>query len=315
MSSLKEILRKFRAGKASNDEKKLLKKAIEEGDNRLDEILKEEWDDLNESDGEDEEMDDHWKAILQSIQNGNSRRAWPRLALAASFALLLGLTLFSMFKSPSHIEILAKEGTQVELVNLPDGSKVWLNYGSSLEYSPEGFSEERKLQLSGTAFFDIAKDSLHPFTVKATNLNVRVLGTSFEVVDFANEPLGVSVKHGLVEVKHKGSGSITRLSKNQKGIYDKEVGQFIVSAKDGAKVSNWRFDKLEYDNVEVYLVLADLSRKFGRSLRCDNPELRTKKIRATYDGKSLDSIMANLAFITDSKVINSTNNQLELKPN
>ena len=315
MSSLKEILRKFRAGKASNDEKKLLKKAIEEGDSRLDEILKEEWDDLNESDGEDEEMDDHWKAILQSIQNGNSRRSWPRLALAASFALLLGLTLFTFLKPSSRIEVLAKEGTQVELVNLPDGSKVWLNYGSSLEYSPEGFSEERRIQLSGTAFFDIAQDSLHPFTVKATNLNVRVLGTSFEVVDFANEPLGVSVKHGLVEVKHKESGSITRLSKNQKGIYDKEVGQFIVSAKDGAKVSNWRFDKLEYDNVEVYLVLADLSRKFGRSLRCDNPELRTKKIRATYDGKSLDSIMANLAFITDSKVINSTNNELELKPN
>ena len=80
-------------------------------------------------------------------------------------------------------------------------------------------------------------------------------------------------------------------------------------------MSNWRFDKLEYDNVEVYLVLADLSRKFGRSLRCDNPELRYKKIRATYDGKSLDSIMANLAFITDSKVIHTTNNQLELKPN
>ena len=180
MSSLKEILRKFRAGKASIDEKKLLKKAIEEGDGRLDEILKEEWDDLNESDGEDEEMEDHWKAILQSMEQRSTRRIWPRLALAASFALLLGLTLFSMFNSPSRIEILAKEGTQVELVNLPDGSKVWLNYGSSLGiFSRKDFPKSVKLQLSGTAFFDIAKDSLHPFTVKATNLNVRVLGTSF----------------------------------------------------------------------------------------------------------------------------------------
>lgn len=94
--------------------------------------------------------------------------------------------------------------SQPLLVNLPDGSSVVLSSGSKLEYdAPDGIFS-REVRLIGEGFFEVAKDAAHPFFVYTTRLTTRVLGTSFLVRSFDNEPKAtVTVRTGKVSVTSK----------------------------------------------------------------------------------------------------------------
>lgn len=92
-------------------------------------------------------------------------------------------------------ELYVPAGQRAQLV-LPDGSKVWLNAGSRLHY-PSVFNEERRVQLSGEAFFEIKKGE-NPFIVSTGKVDVRVLGTKFNVFNYPNEDLSVSLLQGSV---------------------------------------------------------------------------------------------------------------------
>ncbi|MGN0213992.1 MAG: FecR family protein [Muribaculaceae bacterium] len=84
-------------------------------------------------------------------------------------------------------------------ITLPDGSRVWVNAGSKITYA-SAFGNERRVTLEGEAFFEVATDSVRPFIVKAGKMNVKALGTKFNVYNYASEPLVVSLVEGKVKV-------------------------------------------------------------------------------------------------------------------
>ena len=117
-------------------------------------------------------------------------------------------------------------GKRFNLV-LSDGSKVYLNAGSSLRY-PVKFSGEgtRKVSLKGEAFFEVAKDPEHPFIVEAQELNVRALGTSFNVSAYPEDVLtGVVLVEGAVGMYPKGkdfdAGTDVILRPGMMGAFDR----------------------------------------------------------------------------------------------
>ncbi|MFW8423776.1 FecR family protein, partial [Klebsiella pneumoniae] len=69
---------------------------------------------------------------------------------------------------------------------LPDGSSLWINSGSCISYSSD-FVAKRKLNVQGEVYLDVRKDAAHPFVVKTNRLEVTVLGTSFNVTDYAKD--------------------------------------------------------------------------------------------------------------------------------
>lgn len=83
---------------------------------------------------------------------------------------------------------------------LPDGSKVWVNAGSTLSY-PSVFDKERRVSLSGEAFFEVAKAEI-PFIVSAGKVEIRALGTQFNVFNYPTEKLSVALLEGSVRVYH-----------------------------------------------------------------------------------------------------------------
>src|SRR3546814_18855 len=93
-------------------------------------------------------------------------------------------------------------------VALPDGSRVWLNAASSLTY-PTSFNghKERRVELTGEAYFEIAKDADHPFIVESARQSVRVLGTHFNITAYPNESsVQTTLAEGSITVTRKGSG-------------------------------------------------------------------------------------------------------------
>lgn len=136
------------------------------------------------------------------------RRRLFRLAIGIA-ACLTGLFLFvNFFQTPSKKGIgqcaqnmvSTKRGSKSK-VQLPDGSQVWLNADSKLVYGEHFGGADRDVQLTGEAYFDIAKDKNHPFIIHTSSIEVRVLGTSLNIRSYSNEKNTEAVLiHGSIEI-------------------------------------------------------------------------------------------------------------------
>lgn len=141
-------------------------------------------------------------------------------------------------------------------VNLPDGTKVWLNAASSLKYTSSfaGLSE-RRVELTGEAYFEVAKDKLHPFIVKTQDEEVKVLGTHFNINSYENEPVErTTLLEGSVSINNK-----TVLKPGQ---------QSIVLNKDNIKVQDadlemataWKNGYFIFKEVPLQTIMRQISR-------------------------------------------------------
>jgi transmembrane sensor len=155
------------------------------------------------------------------------------LYISSIAASLMALFLFSWMlyrnrsttPSPSvnHEEVLARAGTRTRLV-LPDGSQVWLNSSSKLKYSNDFNRESREVALEGEAYFDVTKDSKRPFIVHTSSLDVRVLGTSFTVKSYPQDPtIETTLLKGSIEVSRKDNPNTARviLKPNEKLVFNR----------------------------------------------------------------------------------------------
>ena len=119
------------------------------------------------------------------------------------------------------------------ILTLSDGSTIWLNSESRLTYPTVFTGETREVMLKGEAYFDIEKDSIHPFIVHSDKMDVRVLGTLFNMRAYPNEEQSTTLVSGAVELKsgnqkvHLRPGEQGKLSNNQLEVHQVHVGNFI----------------------------------------------------------------------------------------
>lgn len=115
-------------------------------------------------------------------------------------------------------EIIVPRGGQYRLV-LPDGSRVWLNASTSLRFPSRFVGSSRNIELDGEAYFEIKKDARHPFVVQGKAMQVRVLGTSFNMRHYTDSPVSkVTLVHGAVKVVN-GAGYEQALIPGQQAYY------------------------------------------------------------------------------------------------
>ena len=151
----------------------------------------------------------------QSIQTKKRRRyAIIFSRYAAIVAILILLTWFSSsyfhkeYNFTAYQQVLNVPAGQRAQLTLPDGSKVWLNAGSKLTY-PSIFKEERRVSLSGEGFFEVAKNANKPFIVSTHTIDIRAIGTKFNVFSYPNTKESTvylqegSVKVSFPDAKHK----------------------------------------------------------------------------------------------------------------
>lgn len=147
-------------------------------------------------------------------------------------------------------------------VVLADGTKVWLNASSAIKYPTQFVGDERKVYLTGEAFFDVTSDASKPFIVSTKEMDVEVLGTSFNVMAYQDEELvEATLVEGEIKVKtahHRMviiPGKQVRFNKKSNSFKELEVDtDLYVSWKDGKYI-------FEYKNLET--VLTKLSRWYG----------------------------------------------------
>jgi transmembrane sensor len=198
-------------------------------------------------------------------------------AAAAVLALVLGAWWYT---TQANTQLLAQTGdgerTQVEL---PDGTRVWLNENSSLAYDER--SGERLVTFVGEAFFDVATDSLRPFRVLTGDAVTTVLGTSFNLRAYAGEErVEVSVKEGKVALERKSTPTqaIERVSRleltpGQTGIFDEETTQLETAPTPDQNTTAWMDRRLDFNEVPLAQVVATLERYYHVDIVLQPPGL------------------------------------------
>lgn len=150
-------------------------------------------------------------------------------------------------------------GTQYRIV-LADGTKVWLNAGSSLKF-PTAFSgKNRQVELTGEAYFEVAHREKQPFKVALPDLNVEVLGTHFNVKAYPNDQ---NIETTLLEgaVKVNSGTNVLFLKPGQQSRYDKANGNLKRTIpEDTSTIVAWKNGLFSFENTEIKEVLKQLSR-------------------------------------------------------
>lgn len=151
-------------------------------------------------------------------------------------------------------------GGQYQVV-LPDGTKVWINAASSLKY-PEIFrGNERKVELTGEAYFEVAKNKTLPFRVMSKNQEVEVLGTHFNINTYMDDK---SIKTTLLEgsIKISNQKSVKILSAGEQAVIaDYGLGAIIVNPNiDTDNETAWKNGQFRFNNAGLKSILNQLER-------------------------------------------------------
>ncbi|MBC9929124.1 FecR family protein [Chitinophaga qingshengii] len=162
---------------------------------------------------------------------------------------------------PVYNTLTVPRGGQFSLV-LADGSKVWLNAQSSLRY-PVSFSEgTRTVDLSGEAYFEVSASSKQPFVVKVNDMELTVLGTSFNVMAYPDETLvNTTLLTGKVVVKH-GQTSLP-LQKGYQAVLNRNTGKLTSTPVNTSEAVAWKNGRFIFNGATVQEIMRQLGRWYN----------------------------------------------------
>jgi len=273
---------------------------------------------LSESEESQEQLSDlrnmekNWKYFDKdpSRKDWDSVRFTPLLKIAASIALVLAIGIpalyFGVIRDNTEGNIrhhLAEEG--VATVDLPDGSRVYLNKGAEVSYSL-AFKNQRAVELKGEAFFEVMSDPQNPFTVRSAGMIVTVLGTSFNVKQLDKpSDIEVYVKTGKVRVALEKSDQYIQLQPEEFGFV--ENSKLTSSAQKDPNYISWKTKDFKFVNSALIDVLQELEESYHVDIQTEDLDLSEMRITTSYSGQSIDAILETIGTAFEMSVSHKEN--------
>jgi transmembrane sensor len=205
---------------------------------------------------------------------------------------------------------------------LPDGSKVWLNSESRIEYNRNFNDTIREVTLEGEAFFDVVKDKTRPFIVHTSDIDIRVLGTAFNVKSYPKEPsIETTLIRGLIEVTNKNEPTSPKviLYPQNKLVFNKVAAPtqpaspqskaialhkpFAIAAlprnvADSALVeTSWIYNKLIFDGETLRDNAAKMERWYGVKIKFRGDKVGNTPIRYPLANETVEEALKALQII------------------
>ena len=186
-----------------------------------------------------------------------------RMVIVGVMVLAAGLAYWFRNKAEELVVASAAHG-QVREMLLPDGTKVWLNQSSVLKYPRAFEGKERHVYLDGEAYFEVARNHEKPFMVKSPAMDVRVLGTSFNIkCRLDNSFAETTLIEGEVEVKDKSDKGRITLLPGQKAVLNRVTGRMQVKQVDPKMEIVWHNDLIPFEKSSIFQIAAALERFYG----------------------------------------------------
>lgn len=245
--------------------------------------------------------------VAAPAKNGSVRRLVKRGLVAAAVVAALafiGSWYFTVQNAgTSTASLLEKHnarGTKSTIV-LPDGSKIWLNADSKINYPPSFAGQLREVYLTGEAFFDVAKDPKKPFVIHLSKGTVKVLGTSFNIRAYENEKvIETSVSTGRVAFIPDRSTAQQQpdtiyITPNNKVRYSLNDNQVKVEPTAAAEDKAWTEGKLIFKAITLEEIAIELERNFGKKVVFIDEEPKHYRLTGAFENNSLEEILFYLA--------------------
>lgn len=197
--------------------------------------------------------------LLNDVNAGDiAKQAGLRIYKTASGEIVYEATGNGTDTGLNHIA--TPRGGQYRIV-LQDGSKVWLNAASSLSYPASFPKEERKVTLSGEAYFEVAKDAARPFKVITPSQRVDVLGTNFNVNAYPeNTTVHTTLLEGSVSITANASAQKTILKPGEQARLNNQTGSLLKSMVHAQDAIAWKNGYFVFNDTYLTEVLLQLSR-------------------------------------------------------
>lgn len=260
----------------------------------------------------------------QAMKTHRRRRlAWiyGSITAAASIALLLFFNGFFQSDPVSPAAPIAREVSEVSTrlgsksrIQLPDGSTVWINSGSTLTYDKSFGKEVREVTLSGEAFFDVAHDAEHPFIIHASAIDIRVLGTAFNVKAYPeDEKTETSLIRGRIEVsfRNRPNDKII-LAPSEKLVVDNQpvtrdsaweaepiplmaINKLKVNPRDSTIAeTQWVENRLVFDDESLKELAVKMERWYGVEIEIEGSWLKEKRFTGNFQNENIEQAMEAL---------------------
>lgn len=277
-------------------------------------------------------------------EESKSRFAWLGWTAAALVILSAGWYFFIKESLPSrstttpslalNSEVSTKYGSKSNIM-LPDGTQVWLNAGSKITYGKDFGGDIREVTLIGEAYFDVVKDSTRPFLIHARNIDIKVLGTAFNVKSYPGEKTTeTSLIRGSVEISiHNRPQEKIILKPNEKLIVAAEqdtiettnTSKKLVPSTPPPRVlleevhydekesviveTSWMENKLIFQDESFADLASKLERWYGVRFIFKDPALEQLRFTGTFKGESLQlalkalKITANFDYSIEQDIV------------
>jgi ferric-dicitrate binding protein FerR (iron transport regulator) len=285
------------------------------------------WKELkNMSDQKEIDVDKAWNKVSSRLmENGYNVNEAPHkirfmrttiLRIAAVALILLSLGGATLFLNNQgllnkNITVLAGNDQKNVLVSLPDGSTVYLNRNSEFSYKKNFGKQGRNVKLTGEAFFKISPDVTKPFIIDAGKANVKVVGTSFNVITNNQESsVEVFVKTGIVLVSDQANTQTIQLDPGYIGTMNSKTSNKTLN--NNPNYLSWNTGYLDYSGQKLSVVFKDLNRVYNMDIVADDPLILEYPWSSPIDNSSQETIIRiictsfNLSYTKDGNVYHLT---------
>lgn len=212
-------------------------------------------------------LGDGTKIVLDDIINGQiAEQGGIKISKAADGSILYDMPLIAEQENKTVLynTIETPKGGKYQII-LPDGSKVWLNSVSSLHFPSTFSGKVRHVELTGEAYFDIAKNPDIPFIVKTKDMNILVTGTQFNVMAYRDENFSATtLVEGSVRISNPTNKMI--LKPGEQALTTKESETFSKKNVDIEQTIAWKNGLFQFSNSDMTTVMNQISRWYDVSI-------------------------------------------------
>jgi ferric-dicitrate binding protein FerR (iron transport regulator) len=251
--------------------------------------------------------------IVRTLWNG-----WQRAAAIIIIPLLL-LSAYLLVndrtdgnEATGYQELKSPHG-MFSRTDLPDGTKVWLNGGSTLRY-PLKFHPRRSVFLEGEAYFEVHSDRKNPFTVQTHHMTLTATGTAFNVEAYACDSMtAITMAGGVVDVDFGKTAAPLTLKSGDRVLYNSLTSKRTVLKTDPYKWYAWKDGQMIFRNDPLHYVFKRLEQNFNVEIILKDTEIAHEPYRASFRDESLDEILRLLEMSAPIRFVlhkrNKTENQ------